>query len=279
MLGSNSMTHASHGQHCQCQYRHTSYAPPAHPPPPYACAPTAASVTAAPVTPPQWSEGDVWRGRADLPLDTPVSLKYIQVDGGGGLVAWGQDVAGGSNIGLLVSPSQEVMSGLALTVDPPEAAGAGCWGGSWGGLVCVCQTNLHCVLVGEGYQGGWVVERDRTRQGVSAGGGVAQGACLSSRIVEPHCRVSVASGGGCVNSAKPCCTCVLAACPPPAPLPLPYTHPITPPRRAPWRPLPGRSPRHSSHPARVSSSLQGDRAPAAGGGRRGGSSSSSSRCP
>lgn len=30
---------------------------------------------------PQWSEGDVWHGRAELPLDTPVAFKYIQVGG------------------------------------------------------------------------------------------------------------------------------------------------------------------------------------------------------
>jgi hypothetical protein len=37
-------------------------------------------------------------------------------------VSWGQDIAGGSNISLMVSPSEEVISGLALTLDPPEAA-------------------------------------------------------------------------------------------------------------------------------------------------------------
>ena len=47
---------------------------------------------------------------------------HVQVDGGGSLVSWGQDIAGGSNISLMVSPSEEVLSGLALTLDPPEAA-------------------------------------------------------------------------------------------------------------------------------------------------------------
>lgn len=37
-------------------------------------------------------------------------------------MSWGQDIAGGSNISLMVSPSEEVLSGLALTLDPPEAA-------------------------------------------------------------------------------------------------------------------------------------------------------------
>lgn len=66
----------------------------------------------------------MWIGRAELALDAPVSFKYVQLDGAGGLVSWGQDIAGGSNISLLVTPSDEVMSGLQLTMEPTEAAGA-----------------------------------------------------------------------------------------------------------------------------------------------------------
>lgn len=81
----------------------------------------------------QWSEGDVWRGRAELALDAPVSFKYIQLDRSGGLVGWGQDIAGGSNISLMVTPSEEVLGGLQLTMDPTDAAGeAGGWHGAAG---------------------------------------------------------------------------------------------------------------------------------------------------
>jgi hypothetical protein len=79
----------------------------------------------------------VWRGRAEVALDAAVSFKYVQLDGSGGLVAWGQDIAGGSNISLMVTPSDEVMSGLQLTVEPTEAAGgAGAWYGCLFGGCC-----------------------------------------------------------------------------------------------------------------------------------------------
>lgn len=65
----------------------------------------------------------MWRGEVSLPLDSTVCFKYVQVDSSGGLVAWGQDIAGGSNMSVLISPSDEVMSGLQLVLDPPETAG------------------------------------------------------------------------------------------------------------------------------------------------------------
>lgn len=65
----------------------------------------------------------MWRGRVDVPLDTPMSFKYILVNGAGGLVGWGQDIAGGSNLSLLVTPSDQVMSGLQLTLEPTDASG------------------------------------------------------------------------------------------------------------------------------------------------------------
>lgn len=85
----------------------------------------------------QWSEGDVWRACVSLPLDTPVSFKYIQVDGSGRLQGWGQDLAGGSNLSVLVTPSDEVMSGLQLILEPSDAAG---------GCVCVRVCVYMCVL-------------------------------------------------------------------------------------------------------------------------------------
>lgn len=55
----------------------------------------------------------------------------LQVDGGGGLVCWGGDIAGGTNLSLLVSPSDKAPGGLTLVLEPAEAAG--------GSHVCVCQ--------------------------------------------------------------------------------------------------------------------------------------------
>lgn len=49
----------------------------------------------------------------------------VQIDGNGKLVYWGQDVGGGSNISLIVSPSDEETSGLQITMDPADAAGKG----------------------------------------------------------------------------------------------------------------------------------------------------------
>lgn len=83
----------------------------------------------------QWSEGDVWRGCVSLPLDTPISFKYIQVDGSGCLQGWGQDIAGGSNLSVLVTASDEVMSGLELLLEPTDAAG-----------VCTCLCVLATVV-------------------------------------------------------------------------------------------------------------------------------------
>lgn len=49
----------------------------------------------------------------------------MQIDGNGKLVYWGQDVGGGSNISLIVSPSDEDTSALQITMDPADAAGEG----------------------------------------------------------------------------------------------------------------------------------------------------------
>lgn len=68
----------------------------------------------------QWTEGDVWRGSAELPVGQPVSLKYVQLDADGQLVAW-ED---GRNVSLTVAPSDELISGFQVNVDPPSCAGA-----------------------------------------------------------------------------------------------------------------------------------------------------------
>lgn len=97
----------------------------------------------------------MWRGCAHLPLDTPVSFKYVQVNASSGsLVSWGQDISGGDNMCVLVSPSDEVMSGLQLVLEPADAAGAymcTCvWsGGGSGGGDRVCAVgggSLDCCL-------------------------------------------------------------------------------------------------------------------------------------
>lgn len=65
----------------------------------------------------------MWRGSVTLPLDQPVAFKYIQVNAGGGLVAWGQDIAGGNNITLEVTKSDDDTGGLSLTLEPQAVSG------------------------------------------------------------------------------------------------------------------------------------------------------------
>jgi hypothetical protein len=67
---------------------------------------------------------------------------WLQVNDTGGLVCWGGDIAGGSNLSLLVSPSVEVEGELALLLEPPEAAG-GCQS---------CECVRRCGSVGDRLQ-------------------------------------------------------------------------------------------------------------------------------
>jgi hypothetical protein len=67
----------------------------------------------------QWSDGDVWRAGVSLPVDTPVTFKYIELADDGHLVAWGADVAAGGNMTVTVNRSDELISGYQVTMEPP----------------------------------------------------------------------------------------------------------------------------------------------------------------
>lgn len=69
----------------------------------------------------QWSEGDVWRGCAELPVGRATEFKYACVAADdGALVAWGDDaVEGGGNLVAHIVEDDSVVAGYRLLVDPP----------------------------------------------------------------------------------------------------------------------------------------------------------------
>lgn len=58
-------------------------------------------------------------------------------------MCWGGDIAGGTNLSLLVSPSDEALGGLSLVLEPAEAAG--------GSRVCVCVWGGVAAWVAAGH--------------------------------------------------------------------------------------------------------------------------------
>eukprot|EP00879_Flechtneria_rotunda_P003248 GHRR01003472.1.p1 GENE.GHRR01003472.1~~GHRR01003472.1.p1 ORF type:complete len:905 (+),score=298.55 GHRR01003472.1:335-3049(+) len=66
----------------------------------------------------EWSEGDVWRAAAHLPVNSPVSFKCIELGPSGELVSWGHDIAGDKNLEVLVQRSEEATAGYTVTIEP-----------------------------------------------------------------------------------------------------------------------------------------------------------------
>lgn len=82
-----------------------------------------------------------------IPLNTPVSFKYIELGADGRLVGWGQDIcAGGGNMTVLVEPAQQLISAYKVTVDPPMSASEWRWAALgrrvWGLAPCVAEPKL-----------------------------------------------------------------------------------------------------------------------------------------
>lgn len=58
-----------------------------------------------------------------MPIDSPISFKYIELGDDGKLVGWGADVAEGGNMTVTVTRTDQLLSGYQVSMDPPMQTG------------------------------------------------------------------------------------------------------------------------------------------------------------